>query len=340
MRDSAPPFLCAFGETDESDLARLNQLSNQIARADGAARYVNYAEAERLAGLLAERLSSAYGREEVRAFEFRAIPTGGFIVLGMLAYALGLPARSLTADGSSDRPLVMVDDCVLSGLRFSQTRASTGDRKLVLATLFAPAPLAAQAVARHSFDCVAAVTLRDLAPELYAEAYPEWHGAWEARMGDSVLWVGQPEYLCFAWNEPESSFHNRTTGEVEPGFRLVGPDRCSRMRSLRPGNPRPPQTLRDGPGPYRAADAVAWARMGDEQIAVASFGEEQDENASECYLLEGSAADMWTLIHEYGRLPPAARALAELYDADPREIEVDMRAFADSLVAERLLVRG
>jgi hypothetical protein len=341
--------LYLFGEAGALDMERLKQLAAQISHTGRSARYIGYREAEALAEILAEQLSQRYGRSEVQGFEYRAIPRGGLIVLGMLSYALGLPAARLSPEnGAAGRPVVCVDDCVLSGMRFKEQLLRLKGRQVILASLFAPAALCgSQESEVEPFECICATALRDLGPELYGDAYPAWRQRWAQRQGDAVLWIGQPEHLCFAWSEPESSFYNSVNGSLEPGFLLAPPERCLRHRNEQPNGPaeslkdRPQVHFHeDGPGPLHAAPRVVAVRIDANRVAVADFSAAEADTAAECYLLEGSAADMWEHILVHGTVERASQALSKLYDAEPRILSKDTADFADSLLDLEILVRG
>lgn len=348
-RDVSASGVYAFGEFAPVDMERFRHLAMQVSRVDRAARYIDYNEAERLTEILAHQLVERYGRKELLKFEYRPIPRGGVIVMGMLSYALGLPAGDvLSRESGSKRPVVFVDDCVLSGMRFKQQLKDLDNCKVILASLFAPEDLCGSSTAKKpSFDCVSAVRLKDLGPELYGAFYDSWRKQWADRLGDSVLWAGQPEYLCFAWNEPESSFLNSVTGEVEMGFRLAPPERCLHHRYINlsfsaNGNvqSKKVQIHDDGPGPIDAAPGVVAARLDGNRVAVADFSKDQSKNSSGCYLLENSAADMWEQIIINGTIQKASKKLSLLYDTDYSTIASDMAVLIDSLVELGLIINA
>ena len=343
--------LYAFDEPDDVRRERLGRLASQLARVGYAARYVSYTEAEGLTEVLAARLIERYGRDELTKLEYRTIPRGGTIVLGMLAYALDLPAHSLNVGHAQwgtdrERPIVIVDDCVLSGMRLKQHLGPLGDHHVILAALFAPAALGDRTtVGNHPVDWNSAIWLDDLAPQLYGDGYSTWFDSWTRRLGDSVLWIGQPEHLCFAWNEPESAFVNAATGEVEAGFRLTPRNRCLRARFVPaaavPGDSAGRvQVHRDGPGPLNAPPDVVAMQIDGQRIAVARFAGDCHAPVDECYLLEESGADMWTHFITHGTVEQASHILASLYDADPAAIAADTAALADALIEMGLLLHG
>ena len=94
------------------------------------------------------QLVDSLGTETLSRCRFVALPRGGLFVLGMLAYLLDLRAdrvgdvgeSGIRPGGSDSAPLVLVDDCALSGLRFSETsRGHRGSGRRVRPSLLAPA---------------------------------------------------------------------------------------------------------------------------------------------------------------------------------------------------------
>lgn len=112
IRPEPDPLLGVVGYFDIAGRARLEGLRWQLENFLPRLRYVGYKQAEEDCERLAELLVERFGREELQSFRFTAIPRGGLIVLGMLAYVLGLRQSQLEPPHSPERPLVVVDDCV------------------------------------------------------------------------------------------------------------------------------------------------------------------------------------------------------------------------------------
>jgi hypothetical protein len=341
-----------FGELPPVDVERLGHLAEELGHVSHSAHYVDYHRAEELCEVLADRLIARYGTNEVRGFVFRAVPRGGHIVLGMLSYALGLSPDSLDRTGESEAPVVLVDDCALSGVRLNEHLTTLRDRPAIVALLCAPAGFGAAAIDRFSnLDaCVTAFELADLGPPLLGDRYDEWRAAQNARLGRDAIWIGRPEYVCFDWNEPDSSFFNSVTGELERGFRLVHPvleevaesSDDSPVEGPADGESRRTDAVlvhRDGPGPYNAAPSVVSARLDTNRIAVADLSDTSSERTAVCYLLEGTAADIWSWLLARGTLEAAATAVAEEYDVEPGVVLADVAQLADELLEKGLLVR-
>jgi hypothetical protein len=248
-----------------------------------------------------------------------------------------------------DRPLMIVDDCVLSGLRAREMKQLHDRRRTVLATLVAPAALSQQALQPETgLECITAVELEDLAPSLYGSRHEEWREHWTQLADDSTIWIGQPEYVSFAWTEPDEAFFNVVTEEIEPGFRLTPAERCLRHRAATgpvdggdaEGFPAAVQICVDGPGPVTAPSDVLSARLTNGQVAVARFDQQNGQESTSCYILDSTAGEMWGQLLKHGTVEGALEALADQYDVDPERLRHDVRDFERSLVHEGLLSRA
>ena len=109
---------------------------------------VSYHQAEAGAKSLAAELSAAFSRSELARFGYVAIPRSGHFVLGMLAYVLDLGPRQLLRQ-PADAPVVLVDDCALTGLRFQQMLQSLPHERVIFAHLYSH-PALRQAIASRS----------------------------------------------------------------------------------------------------------------------------------------------------------------------------------------------
>ncbi|WP_445157921.1 phosphoribosyltransferase [Halomonas sp. E14] len=210
-RADPAPMLAAFGRFSPRQRMLLGNLSAELTDVIQNHRYVNYAEAEKAAERLAAKLLARYGRDALAEFRFTAIPRGGWIVLGMLSYCLGLRHEQIGLPGDlfddgERRTWVVVDDCALSGVRFRQFLRSRGLDSVIFCPLFAP-PGLCEAIARAEPGveaCLNAVDLRDVAPERFGQSYPQWLERRRARIGEAGAWLGITEYVAFAWCEPQS----------------------------------------------------------------------------------------------------------------------------------------
>ncbi len=329
--------LAAFGEFNETDICRLKALSAQLSRVHRSAKYVDYRQAERDCEILAGKLKARYSESELGGFTVYPVPRGGCIVQGMLSYALDVRIPRVRESGSESSTILVVDDCAISGLRLGEVLARFPGHKIIFATLYSHPDLRDAICRRESqvIDFVSANDLTDLAPELYGDGCKEWKTNWAERYGSTAYWIGQPEYLCFAWNEPESACWNPFSREIEPGWFLVPPERCLKHRSrswLNAGTaPSDLQIIPEFPGPIRPLENVLYAQMDDNSIAITSAPNE------DCFLLEGTAADMWTALLTNGSKKAASAALANLYDISPEQLEGDLGRFVDQLKSQALI---
>lgn len=332
VRPAPNPLLGAVGYFDAANRARLEGLRWQIEHVLPDLRYVGYAQAEedceRLAALLVER----FGRDELQNFRFTAMPRGGLIVLGMLSYILGLRRSQLELPHPPDIPLVLVDDCALSGVRFGHFMKRCGSRRVVFAHLYSPPDLrdTIEAEEPRVLACLSSRDLRDRAPERLGDEYPAWRERWLARMDDSGYWVGQAEQVCFAWNEPDVGIWNPVTEQEEGGWHFVPPELCLKNR-LAPGTePVQVQLQPAGKGPLKPSDHILFGEI-EEQIVIG------DLKKGASFVLSDVGAEMWQAIVKHGNLEEVADTLLEDYAVDDATLRADLHAFVEDMLLRGLL---
>jgi hypothetical protein len=335
VRFTPRPALGVVGRFDAAAEERLTAIGPQLVRALSRLRYVSYSQAEEDCERLATQLIERFGREELYRFRFAPVPRGGLIVLGMLAYVLGLEHTQLEPPYPPETPLVVVDDCAISGLRFRQFLARCESRQVVFAHLYSHPDLRAAIEACESrvIACMGAQDLHDHGPERYGAEYRAWRERWLARFGSaSGYWLGQPDRLCFPWNEPDSSIWNSVTGRVERGWRIIPPELCLKNRSTTGMKPIPVHVQPEGPGPLRTSAPVLFGQF-EGHVVVGNM------ETKESFTLTGVAADMWTALVEHGDLEDAVVPLSEEYAVDQATLRADLREFVEDLLARGLIER-
>jgi len=335
VRAAPDPLLGVVGYFDAAGRARLEALRWQLEHLLPRLRYVGYAQAQRDCERLAARLVERFGRDELRGFRFVAIPRGGFIVLGMLAYILGLERSQLEAAPYSEHagaPLVVVDDCALSGVRFGEFLSRLESPRVVFAHLYSSPELREAIEARESgrVTCLSARDLRDYARERLGEERLAWRQQWLDRMDGRGYWVGQSEYVCFAWNEPDFGFWNPVTEREENGWRFVPPDLCLKNRPASGAHSVSVQFQPRGKGPLGPSSDILFGEF-EGQVAVGNL------KTGESFVLEGVGSDMWRAVVEHGNLEEAADALLKIYEVDGATLRADLRGFVEDLLSQGLL---
>ena len=342
VRAAPMPVLAAIGRFDARDEAMLAALRWQLEHVLPQVRYLDHDAVTSACGRLALEIRDHLGTSTVERAQFTAIPRGGLIVLGNLAYALGLRHEQITTrwDAPSvdaDAPLVIVDDCLLSGARMSLSLDALAARRVVVATL-ASHPDARHALADRypNVDAVlSAVDLHDHAPGAYGASYPEWVSRWRERSGPKALWIGQPEHICFPWHEPDVGVWDPTRSDVVRGWGMLPAELClaQARRASQHEAPWSVFVLPEADAHPRVATDVVYAAIGD-TVVIAHVDE------GECFAVEGVAAAMWHVLVSSAPEEHAVGALAERYECDPDTLRTDLRAFADELAAIGLLREG
>ena len=296
---------------------------------------LTYQEAEEVAKALAARMIDTFGNRELKGFRYTTIPRGGFFVLGMLAYVLDLPRNVFgVMDNPQLRnvntPLVVVDDCSLTGRRFGEFLESDDSPQVVFAHLYSHPDLRAAIQKQESrvVACLAAHDLRDLAPEIYPKEddYQEWQARWRSRFRGRRFWIGLPEMIVFPWNEPDRYMWNPVTKQIEHLWRFGPPDRCLK-NWVRLGLPPHAGTQTT----FRSPDHIVLGLAKDGGVTLCNA------ETGRVYNLEGIAAEMWRALAAYGDPQAVIQYLLPVYEVDEATLRKDLQVFMDQLLASGLL---
>jgi len=204
---------------------------------------------------------------------------------------------------------------------------------VVSAHLYSPPELrcAIEARERGEVICLSAHDLRDHAPTQQGDGYPAWRKRWIDRMDDRGYWVGQPDHVCFAWNEPDVGIWNPVSQREETGWRLVPPELCLKNRPSRGVEPLPVQVQPVGRGPMKPSPGVLYGEL-EGRLVIG------DLETGESFVLEGVGADMWRALVEHGSLEGASEVLSKEYEVDGSTLREDLRDFTEDLLQRGLLV--
>src|SRR5690606_11158703 len=104
------------------------------------------------------------------------IPRGGYVVNGLLCYALSLEGNRLADSDDRSRPLMIVDDCALTGSRFRQIMRETDRERVVFVHLCSSPELRNALMSQEPSltHVVAAHDLHDLASERLGSDFISW----------------------------------------------------------------------------------------------------------------------------------------------------------------------
>jgi Coenzyme PQQ synthesis protein D (PqqD) len=320
VRQGAHPVLAATGRFDAAGQAWLQGQAYSLAPACASLRYLDYPEAEAECRELAARLRTALGPDRLAAARFAAVPRGGLIVLGLLSVLLDLDRDQIGPPFPHDRPLVAVDDCIVSGARAFRFLGQTDHPEVVFAHLFSHPELRAAILEREPrvAACVSARDLTgrrlDLDREIPGDRY----------------WSGEVEALCFPWNEPDRTFWNPVSERWELAWRIVPPELCLKNHPAPGTEPIPIQIQPEGKGPLRPSERALFAEIDGSVILF-------DLETGQGFHLGGAGSDLWRSIVRLGDLDAAVAALVPEYDVPEETLRLDARRFADDLLARGLL---
>lgn len=325
------PLLAAVGVFDEAEAVRLEALQWQLDQLAPRVRYVSYEQAEDDCRALAEQLVGSFGVARLSEFRFVAIPRGGFFVLGMLAYTLGLTSAQLGAE-SNGSTLVVVDDCALSGERFRQFLSTRSEESVVFAHLYSHPDLrhAIEAAEDRVLSAVSPHDLEDHAPDALGDDYTKWKARWEERDG-AGYWVGRPGPVVFAWNEPDVSIWNPITEQSEPGWRILPPELVLKNRPA-VGQEYERLQIQAAPvGRIRSHPDVVYG-MVDGAIVAANIG------SGETMVLDEVGSSMWLALVESGDVDAVVACLVDQFETDELTVRRDLEELTAALERGGFLV--
>lgn len=324
--------MIVVGRLTESDLARLAAFEEESRAGRERLLLLGYLDVEDLTGTLADRLVQALGSDLGEA-SFQAIPRGGLVVLGLLAYHLGLGPRHLNAPPKAGAPVVVVDDCSISGRRFHEVLGTLpGDEPVIFATLLSHPELRRRIEEREE-RVRAAVSARDLedrAPEILGGDYDAWLKRWGGRDVDGY-WSGITEHVVFPWNEPDIAIWDAAAGDMVHGWRIAAPDVCLKNRLAYHRNEGRLQVHEASQPGLVPADDVVYATFEERLIVVSS-------SSGRVTALDGSAPLLWQALAEHDGPEEAATSLAQRIDLPTDELSEAVAAFAADM-RERGLMR-
>ncbi|MFQ5680298.1 MAG: PqqD family peptide modification chaperone [Gemmatimonadota bacterium] len=329
LRPGPRPLLAVIGEFSRAEAAGVEALAGQLEHALRHLLYLTYEDVENACDRLAAELRGAVGPDVLAAARFVAIPRGGLVVLGLLSYVLDLRPSQLLANPGNTAPLVVVDDCALTGFRFRAFLRQHPRDQILFAPLCSPPELRAAILAQESrvTACVTGLDLRDHAPTLLGAEHPEWQDRWLRRSPDSY-WVGQPDRVGFPWSEPDVTVWNPVTRSEQPGWRVFPPSRCVKNRYAPAKGGL--QVQEAGPGPWLPRPHVLHAHLGD-RVVVANL------ESGTAIGLDGVAADMWTALVTAGSPEKALLRLEGVYDVSEERLRADLGALMADLESRGFL---
>ena len=331
LKEAPEPCLAAIGYFTVPQVDRIRALQAQIRLASATFRYVGYAQAEKDCRALAAVLWDRFDESQLSRFCFTALPRGGQIILGMLSYILPLERNQLTQPVPPDSPLIVVDDCALSGVNFRRFLSHSSARRIIFCPLYSHPDLrdAILACEPRVTHCLSARDLFDHAPAMYEENYRNWRARWNARQDGFGYWVGQPEYLCFAWNEPDFAIADLRAAGVDSGWRIVPSELCLKNRdATREG----PQLQRQymGSGPLMPSPRTLFGDLGSSVVVA-------DMETKICYVLEDVAADIWRATARWGRIDRITSEMRRAYDVDEKTLKTDLNDFIGEMASKGLI---
>jgi len=322
----SPPEITVSGHFDAADIARLNALAWQTKHALHTLRYVRYTDLEEDCCLLVSRLTEQFGPDHLKKYYFTCIPRGGLIVLGILSYLLNLERWQLEPPPFPDVPVVVVDDCALTGKRFAEFLEKNQSENFIFAPLYS-SPELRSAIEVREQRVRACISAHDLASCM--DSIEEDQRAFQEIFGSpdkSDYWNGLTGYLCFAWNEPSFVFLNPVTKKVEGNWTIFPHEMCLKNGPVR----IPIRVQQDIRMEFCVAEDVVTIHD-DDSVTIDNLV------TRDRYVLKGIAAEMWNALMECGNQEALLTKFVNEYDIDQITLKGDISDFIRNLLSRGIL---
>jgi hypothetical protein len=329
VRAEPKPVLAVLGTFSAKALGQLSLQAPFLNQACQRLRYVTYADAMLACEQLAEQLHNAFGSKSLSEFQFYGVPRGGLIVLGMLSYILGLRPEQLNPSELSDAPLVVVDDCALSGSRFYRVLQQYPHQPLILTTLYAHCELRAAIAAREPnvIQCLSGQELYDRGTETMGADYKTWQAQNQARLVGHRYWLGLPDYICFPWNEPDHLLWNPATAELEQSWHILPPMACLKNRPVN-GVALPIQVQPSVQGWLQPTEHIVFGELNG-QVLIGHL------LTGEIFGLSGKAAAFWRVILRAEGVEAAIEQLSQQHPGS--SLRSDFTTLITQLIQQQIL---
>ena len=329
---SSKDAILVFGDLDDASVARLRHVERWIHQARQRCKWYSYPDTVRLTEKLAVELKECLG-SDISKVDWLAIPRGGLIVLGLLSYALGLRQERLENSLDEERPLVIIDDCALTGNRFSRFTEKVERKEVLFANLCSPLEVREAIVSTEPAvsHCLAADTLHNMAPTLQGKGYDGWEERVRAYLDTKRYWIGQSEIPIFPWSEPDHNFWNPITKTVESGWQVAPPELTLKSKHRESQSPKV-FDIPDQKGVFLLGDAVLYYPK---DSTVYIF----DCETKAQYKLEKVGALLWIAFLKYKTMEDVVALVQSAYSVSPGKAKKDADRFAGQLLQKGLLQR-
>ncbi len=326
-RTQPTPCLGVIGIIPPKTLGEIQLQQASLNPACRRLRYVSYADATAACETLTEQLIDTFGFQTLRNFRFCGIPRGGLIILGMLAYTLGLSHGQISPPYPLDIPLVLIDDCALSGSRFARTRSQYPQHELIFAPLYSHPDLRRNLTEAEPqvLYCISGADLQDHGLSIMGANYDAWQAQNLPRLKGQRYWLGLPDYLCFPWNEPDHLLWNPVAEALEQSWHIIPPAYCLKNR---PSTSFIVQSQPHFKGWLQPTPQTIFGTL-EQQVLIGNLV------TGETFGLSGKAAEFWSVLLETETLE---EAIATLSQHSPESIvRKELMGLIDQLLSQTIL---
>lgn len=225
-----PTYSLCLVAVHKADTRELDDLQRRLGSLDHYCKKIiniTYSQVETATDLLATKLIDRFGRKELKSFSFFPVPRGGLICLGFLSYCLNLTYKNIVhlieADHKNSKPIVLVDDCSMSGHRLLEFAQRFKGKNTIGAVLYAPKELQ-DGFKNNSIKSIDCFVGEYLQPSNDVDMLPIKGEVLASKMSlkDRVL-AGDFRLPCFPWGEADQTIIDAKMQKPISGWALTRP---------------------------------------------------------------------------------------------------------------------
>ena len=186
--------------TTESSQDHLSEINSQLQSLDTSLQQIQYLDSTQCLDLtksLAKIIKQTVPENILKNSQVVAIPRGGLFIQAMLSYFLPLEHHQLqyTENDVDTSPLIIVDDCAISGLRLAQQLKKFPNREIYFFTIASPRELRDSVNSKES-------RILDFKSVLDVKSY----STLDLNHASQCYWRGQCDTIIFPWSETQRSY--------------------------------------------------------------------------------------------------------------------------------------
>lgn len=309
--------------TTESSQDHLSEINSQLQSLDTSLQQIQYLDSTQCLDLtksLAKIIKQTVPENILKNSQVVAIPRGGLFIQAMLSYFLPLKHHQLqyTENDVDTSPLIIVDDCAISGLRLAQQLEKFPNRDIYFFTIASPEKL------RDSVKLKEARVL-DFKSVVNIKSY----STLKAQNTQQRYWLGQCDAVIFPWSETQRSHFSNGKLSNRPLWKIAPDKLCMSTKAKK--------------------QAIKATEVKENQSAVLSTPDNilhftdqgitkiLDASTMKHYSLDAIGSDIWQSLLSNSNLDHALAELSATYKVSKTRLNNDMQLLTQKLIDAGLI---